>query len=343
MTFALLVAAFPPALIWLAVGRRPRRQWLAAVVAGLLGLLQGSTLAILAWRDALPLDRWLLGLPPAGLAFILGLWLAPFVLSTWAHIATFDPSGLRSGDLTGCAGGARPRGLTDAPARCPGIVVAALVYLFATVAIGLWAMRRTRTAADFFIAGRNLGLFVAAIATMSAAFSGFAFLGGPGLTYRLGLASLFICFPVGFTAALLCWTVAKPMRLLGEVRAIYTVPDVILARYRSRLAAGLAAAAVLVGTVFYLARGAALANARGDPRRARRAPVEPSRPRWRQHTHRSLHRGRDGGERLPTCLGSIITGRRPVFVQALHVTGGWGAMTHSCDVAGLARRSIPAW
>jgi hypothetical protein len=98
-TFALLVAAFPPALIWLAVGRRPGRQWLAAVVAGLLVLLQGSTLAILAWRDVLALDRWLLGLPPAGLAFILGLWLAPFVLSTWAHIATFDPSGLRPDDL----------------------------------------------------------------------------------------------------------------------------------------------------------------------------------------------------------------------------------------------------
>lgn len=98
-TFALLVAAFPPALIWLAVGRRPRQRAMAVVVAGLLVLLQGSTLAILVWRDAFALNRWLLGLPPAGLAFILGLWLAPFVLSTWAHIATFDLTGLRPSDL----------------------------------------------------------------------------------------------------------------------------------------------------------------------------------------------------------------------------------------------------
>jgi hypothetical protein len=41
----------------------------------------------------------LVGGRPAGLAFIVGLWLAPFVLSTWAHVATFDPSGLRPDDL----------------------------------------------------------------------------------------------------------------------------------------------------------------------------------------------------------------------------------------------------
>jgi len=40
----------------------------------------------------------------------------------------------------------------------------------------VWSARRTRTPADFFVAGRNLGLMVTAIATMAAAFSGFAFL-----------------------------------------------------------------------------------------------------------------------------------------------------------------------
>ncbi len=134
----------------------------------------------------------------------------------------------------------------------PAVVVTALVYLVLVLAIGLWAARRTRTSRDFFIAGQGLGLVVTGLATMSAAFSGFVFIGGPGLTYRLGLASLFICIPVSFTAGLLCWVVAKRLRLLAEVREVYTVPDAILCRYRSPLASGLAALAVVAGTIGYL-------------------------------------------------------------------------------------------
>ena len=134
----------------------------------------------------------------------------------------------------------------------PAIIWTALIYLSLVVVIGIWAARRTRSAKDFFIAGQGIGLLVTALATMSAAFSGFVFIGGPGLTYRMGLASLFICIPVSFTAGLLCWVVAKRLRLLAGVREIYTVPDVIYCRYRSRLASGLAAVAVIVGTVGYL-------------------------------------------------------------------------------------------
>ncbi len=132
------------------------------------------------------------------------------------------------------------------------ILGSALVYLALVLAIGLWAMRRTRSAKDFFIAGQNVGLVVTALATMSAAFSGFLFIGGPGLTYRMGAASLFISISVSFTGGMLCWTVAKRLRLLAEVREVYTVPDAILCRYRSRRASGLAALAVVVGAVGYL-------------------------------------------------------------------------------------------
>ena len=134
----------------------------------------------------------------------------------------------------------------------PIVVWTAAAYLLLVVLIGIWAARRTRSARDFFIAGQRIGLVVTALATMSAAFSGFVFIGGPGLTYEIGLAAMFICIPVSFTAGLLCWVVAKRLRLLAAVREVYTVPDVIFCRYRSRLAAGLAAAAVVVGTVGYL-------------------------------------------------------------------------------------------
>jgi len=134
----------------------------------------------------------------------------------------------------------------------PAVIASSLAYLAVVLAIGVWAARRTHDARDFFIAGQGIGLVVTTLATMSAAFSGFLFLGGPGLTYRLGVSSFFISVPVSFTAGLLCWTVAKRLRLLAEVREIYTVPDAVLARFRSRRASGLAAVAVIAGTVGYL-------------------------------------------------------------------------------------------
>lgn len=133
------------------------------------------------------------------------------------------------------------------------IAAAGVAYLVLVLAIGAWAATRTRTARDFFIAGQRLGLVVTGLAAMSAAFSGFVFVGGPGLAYTMGLASLWIVLPVSFTAGLLCWVVARPLRRLAGIREVLTVPDAIACRYGSRTAAGLAAVAVATGSVAYLA------------------------------------------------------------------------------------------
>ncbi len=134
----------------------------------------------------------------------------------------------------------------------PVIVAVGVVYVVAILAVGLWSARRTRSPKDFWIAGQRIGLWITALATMSAAFSGFVFLGGPGLMYTMGLGSMFINASVGLTAGLLCWTVGKRLRLLAEVREVFTVPDAILHRFDSRLASGVAALSVLVGTIAYL-------------------------------------------------------------------------------------------
>lgn len=134
----------------------------------------------------------------------------------------------------------------------PWVALGAGFYLLVVLLIGIWAAWRTHSAKDFFIAGQRLGVVVTGIATMSAAFSGFVFIGGPGLSYRLGLVALMIAMPASFTAALLTWVLGKRLRLLAEVRDLLTVPDAILARYRSRLASGLAAIAIVFGAVGYL-------------------------------------------------------------------------------------------
>ena len=133
----------------------------------------------------------------------------------------------------------------------PWLLAAAAVYLLVVMAIGAWSARRTRTPRDFWIAGQGIGLGVTGLATMSAAFSGFVFLGGPGLTYRLGLGSLMIVLPVGFTAGMLCWVVGGRLRALAASDGVYTVPDALALRF-GRRTAGLAALAVAAGSVAYL-------------------------------------------------------------------------------------------
>ena len=135
----------------------------------------------------------------------------------------------------------------------PGVVAIALVYFVVVAAIAIWASRRMKSATDFFVAGAGVGLWTLAIAKMAATLSGFAFIGGPGLVYTIGIGAVFIILPGALSNALGAWVLAKRMRLLGEARGLFTVPDAIGARYRSRLAQGLAAVAVLVAVTGYIA------------------------------------------------------------------------------------------
>ena len=136
------------------------------------------------------------------------------------------------------------------------------LLLLLTLAIGIAAVRKTRDSSDFFVAGRRLGAFRAGLAVAASAFSGFVFLGGPGLTAQVGFGSLFIVVPAGFTAALLCRTVGRRLVLIAEASGAQTLPESIAFRFGGRAPAALAAVAILVGSVIYLGvQLAALARA----------------------------------------------------------------------------------
>lgn len=136
------------------------------------------------------------------------------------------------------------------------------LLLLLTLAIGLAAVRKTRDSSDFFVAGRRLGALRAGLAVAASAFSGFVFLGGPGLTAQVGFGSLFIVVPAGFTAALLCRTVGRRLVLIAEASGAQTLPESIAFRFGGRAPAALAAVAILAGSVIYLGvQLAALARA----------------------------------------------------------------------------------
>ncbi|MGH9419011.1 MAG: sodium:solute symporter family transporter, partial [Thermoanaerobaculia bacterium] len=138
----------------------------------------------------------------------------------------------------------------------PAVIAVGAAYFAVIVAISVWAARRTKTASEFFVAGQGIGLIALTVASVSTSVSGFAFIGGPGLIYTVGLGAMFIVLPASVTNVMGAWVLAKRMRLLGEARNLITVPDAIGARYRSPFAQGLAGIAMLVGIIGYMATNA---------------------------------------------------------------------------------------
>ncbi|MBC7196131.1 MAG: hypothetical protein H5U39_02625 [Deferribacterales bacterium] len=127
------------------------------------------------------------------------------------------------------------------------------LYMLVVLYIGYRAMKQTESSSDFFIAGKKLGLYALAMASFSAAISGWVFVGGPGLYYNIGQASLWMTFPTS-VSFLMAWVIlGKRMRLLTDAKGCMTVSDAIYERYDSKLVSAISATALLVGLVLYLA------------------------------------------------------------------------------------------
>lgn len=110
-----------------------------------------------------------------------------------------------------------------------GIGAVVLVSI-ATLAIGTWGLRFSRTTSDFFVASRSVRPGMNAGAISGEYLSGASFLGVGGLVLAFGGEMLW--YPVGWTAGYLVLLVfvAAPLRRSGA----YTLPDFAEARLDSR-------------------------------------------------------------------------------------------------------------
>ncbi|MEM9495868.1 MAG: sodium/proline symporter [Pseudomonadota bacterium] len=133
------------------------------------------------------------------------------------------------------------------------IVFCVGVYMLASIGVGLWAIRRTHSASDFFVAGRSLGPLVVAMAVFSSTLSGFGFVGGPGLVYNSGLSSFWMVCAASLGYALAFFLVAKRIRLVAELRDTVSLPDVLAARYSSEAVRFMTGVTILLGVLGYLA------------------------------------------------------------------------------------------
>ena len=100
----------------------------------------------------------------------------------------------------------------------------------ATLVIGTWGLRFSRTTSDFFVASRSVRPGLNASAISGEYLSGASFLGIAGLVLSFGAEMLW--YPVGWTAGylVLLVLVAAPLRRSGA----YTLPDFAEARLDSR-------------------------------------------------------------------------------------------------------------
>lgn len=133
------------------------------------------------------------------------------------------------------------------------ILSAIMIYMVFCIVVGLWAMRKTKSSSDFFMAGRSLGPMVVALAIFSSTLSGFGFVGGPGLVYSLGVSSFWMIVLATMGYALGFFLVAKKIRMLAELRDAVTLPDIVAARYRSNVVRFLMALTIVLGVMGYLA------------------------------------------------------------------------------------------
>jgi len=130
----------------------------------------------------------------------------------------------------------------------PAVVAVVLVTL-ATLAVGTWGLRFSRTTSDFYVASRTVRPALNASAIGGEYLSAASFLGVAGLVLAFGADMLW--YPVGWTAGylVLLVLVAAPLRRSGA----YTLPDFAEARTGSRRVRALCSVMVVgIGWLYLL-------------------------------------------------------------------------------------------
>lgn len=140
--------------------------------------------------------------------------------------------------------------------KTTAILITLVAYKLTLLAIGLWANRRTRDNADFFLGGRRLGPLVAAISASASSSSAWTLLGVSGAAFSLGLPALWL-FPATVSGFLINWFFVAPRLMhMSRASAAVTVTDLISGNRRDPLyplIVRVASVIILFSFVFYVA------------------------------------------------------------------------------------------
>lgn len=107
--------------------------------------------------------------------------------------------------------------------RSTAILAALVAYLAGLLALGVVAQRRTRDSSDFYLGGRTLGPWVAALAANASSSSAWSLVGTSGFAYQHGLVALWL-LPGCVGGFVLNWWLVAP-RLRAQTGAAITLTE----------------------------------------------------------------------------------------------------------------------
>ncbi|MBV7262674.1 sodium/proline symporter PutP [Photobacterium sp. WH77] len=133
-----------------------------------------------------------------------------------------------------------------------------IVYLIAMLAIGYYAYKRTANSSDYFLGGRSLGPWPAALSAGASDMSGWLLLGLPGYAFAAGIESLWLAGGL-LLGTYLNWLIcAKRLRTytITAENAI-TIPEYLSNRFKdnSKLIQTISAFFILLFFLFYTSSG----------------------------------------------------------------------------------------
>lgn len=127
------------------------------------------------------------------------------------------------------------------------IILFSAITVGLTIFMGFWSARKSRTAHDFFVAGRAVSVGWNASAISGEYLSAASFMGVAGMVMSVGYDALWypVCYACGYLFLLLF--IAGPLRRFGA----YTIPDFAEGRFNSPLFRKIAVCFVLFIGFFY--------------------------------------------------------------------------------------------
>lgn len=132
-----------------------------------------------------------------------------------------------------------------------------IAYLILMLAIGYYAYQRTSSSTDYFLGGRTLGPWPAALSAGASDMSGWLLLGVPGYAYASGLEATWICGGL-LAGSWINWLVnAKRLRTYSITTDAITIPDFLSRRFldNSKLIQTISAFFILLFFLFYTSSG----------------------------------------------------------------------------------------
>jgi len=135
------------------------------------------------------------------------------------------------------------------------IIFATLIlYKLVLVGIGFWASKRTHSTEDFFIGGKTLGPWVAAISSSASASSAWSLLGVSGAAYVMGYSALWL-FPAVIGGYFFNWLwLAPKIYHYGEKTGAVTLTELLAGKGRwSKPVIYLSTFAIVFSFSFYIA------------------------------------------------------------------------------------------